>query len=73
MKYLIILLIPIYIVQHSMRGKPYNDTLSVGWVTISKDTVSSVEYRPNTVRVTKNGKRKTFSRRFFTICEEKKK
>jgi len=71
MKYLIILLIPIYIVQHSMREKPYNDALNVGWVTISRDTVSVVEYRPNTVRITKNGRRKVYHRRFFTICEVK--
>ena len=71
MKYLIILLIPIYIVQHSMREKPYNDTLNVSWVTISKDTVSTIEYRPNTVRIVKNGRRKVYHRRFFTICEVK--
>jgi len=72
MKYLIILLIPIYIVQHSMREKPYNDTLNVvGCVTIRRDTVSTIEYRPNTVRITKNGKRKVYHRRFYTICEVK--
>jgi len=71
MKHLLILLIPIFIVQHSMREKPYNDTLNVGWVAISRDTVTAIEYRPNTVRVTKNGKRKIFHRRFFTICKVK--
>ena len=70
MKYIFIFLIPIVIIQHSMREKPYNDTLRVNWVEISKDTVSSVEYRPNTTWVIKNGKKKIYHRRFYTICEE---
>jgi len=70
-KNILILLIPIFIMQHSMRETPYNDTLNVSWVTISRDTVSSLEYRPNTVIIIKNGKRKIFHRRFYTICEVK--
>ena len=68
MKYLLILLIPIFIMQHSMREKPYNDTLTVSWIKITRDTVERVEHKKNITIITSDGKKKRYHKRFFTIC-----
>lgn len=65
--------IPIVIIQHGMREKPYNDTLKArGELSIIQDTVSAIKYRANSVSVyrSKPG-RKRYHRRFYTVLRRK--
>ena len=62
--------IPVVIIQHSMREKPYNDTLVCSWFRFQDDTVSNVEYRDNSVKVFQTHKgRNYYSRRFYTVLK----
>lgn len=59
----------IYVVQHSMREKPYNDTLECSWFTFKINMIDSAVYRKNSVLLFKDGKRKRFHRRFYTVIK----
>lgn len=63
--------IPIVIIQHGIREKPYNDTLACSWFKFEDDTVSVVEYRTNGVKVYRGDRSgKYYSRRFYTILRK---
>jgi len=62
--------IPIVIIQHGIREKPYNDTLACSWFKFQDDTITAIEYFHNTVRITRSTHgRRWYSRRFYTILK----